>query len=192
MDTGANYRTVGCAAKRKGLDPADTAAVEALLGEIQVEMTYDEEGLQHMALNGEDVTQEIRLPEISLYASRVSAIPAVREFLLEMQREMARKYDVIMDGRDIGTVVLPQADVKIFLTASPEDRARRRYLELQQRGTPQDYDQLLAEIQERDYNDSHRSSAPLRPAADAILLDTTGNTFEQSCALLRQTIEERV
>ena len=192
VDTGAIYRTVGCAAKRKGLDPADTAAVEALLGEIQVEMTYDEEGLQHMALNGEDVTQEIRLPEISLYASRVSAIPAVREFLLEMQREMARKYDVIMDGRDIGTVVLPQADVKIFLTASPEDRARRRYLELQQRGTPQDYDQLLAEIQERDYNDSHRSSAPLRPAADAILLDTTGNTFEQSCALLRQTIEERV
>lgn len=192
VDTGAIYRTVGCAAKRKGLDPADTAAVEALLGEIQVEMTYDEEGLQHMALNGEDVTKEIRLPEISLYASRVSAIPAVREFLLEMQREMARKYDVIMDGRDIGTVVLPQADVKIFLTASPEDRARRRYLELQQRGTPQDYDQLLAEIQERDYNDSHRSSAPLRPAADAILLDTTGNTFEQSCALLRQTIEERV
>lgn len=192
VDTGAIYRTVGCAAKRKGLDPADTAAVEALLGEIQVEMTYDEEGLQHMALNGEDVTQEIRLPEISLYASRVSAIPAVRAFLLEMQREMARKYDVIMDGRDIGTVVLPQADVKIFLTASPEDRARRRYLELQQRGTPQDYDQLLAEIQERDYNDSHRSSAPLRPAADAILLDTTGNTFEQSCALLRQTIEERV
>lgn len=192
VDTGAIYRTVGCAAKRKGLDPADAAAVEALLGEIQVEMTYDEEGLQHMALNGEDVTQEIRLPEISLYASRVSAIPAVREFLLEMQREMARKYDVIMDGRDIGTVVLPQADVKIFLTASPEDRARRRYLELQQRGTPQDYDQLLAEIQERDYNDSHRSSAPLRPAADAILLDTTGNTFEQSCALLRQTIEERV
>ena len=192
VDTGAIYRTVGCAAKRKGLDPADTAAVEALLGEIQVEMTYDEEGLQHMALNGEDVTQEIRLPEISLYASRVSAIPAVRAFLLEMQREMARKYDVIMDGRDIGTVVLPQADVKIFLTASPEDRARRRYLELQQRGTPQDYYQLLAEIQERDYNDSHRSSAPLRPAADAILLDTTGNTFEQSCALLRQTIEERV
>ena len=192
VDTGAIYRTVGCAAHRKGLDPGDAAAIEALLGELQVEMTYDGEGLQHMLLNGEDVTKEIRLPEISLYASRVSAIPAVRAFLLEMQREMARKYDVIMDGRDIGTVVLPQADVKIFLTASPEDRARRRYLELQQRGTPQDYDQRLAEIRERDYNDSHRSSAPLRPAADSILLDTTDNTFAQSCALLRRTIEERL
>ena len=192
VDTGAIYRTVGCAAKRRGLDPADANAIEALLGELKVEMTYDAEGLQHMLLNGEDVTGEIRLPEISLYASRVSAIPAVRAFLLEMQREMARRYDVIMDGRDIGTVVLPQADVKIFLTASPEDRARRRYLELQERGTPQDYDQLLAETRERDYNDSHRSSSPLRPAADAVLLDTTGNTFAQSCALLRQTIEERL
>ena len=192
VDTGAIYRTVGCAAKRRGLDPADAAAIEALLGELTVEMTYDGEGLQHMLLNGEDVTAEIRLPEISMYASKVSAIPAVRAFLLEMQREMARQHDVIMDGRDIGTVVLPQADVKIFLTASPEDRARRRYLELQERGTPQDYDQLLAETRERDYNDSHRSSAPLRPAADAVLLDTTGNTFEQSCALLRRTIEERL
>ena len=192
VDTGAIYRTVGCAAKGRGLDPTDADAIEALLGELKVEMTYDAEGLQHMLLNGEDVTAEIRLPAISLYASKVSAIPAVRAFLLEMQREMARKYDVIMDGRDIGTVVLPQADVKIFLTASPEDRARRRYLELQERGTPQDYEELLAEIRERDYNDSHRSSAPLRPAADAVLLDTTGNTFEQSCALLRRTIEERL
>ena len=192
VDTGAIYRTVGCAARRRGLDGADAAAIEALLGELTVEMTYDGEGLQHMLLNGEDVTAEIRLPEISLYASKVSAIPAVRAFLLEMQREMARRYDVTMDGRDIGTVVLPQADVKIFLTASPEDRARRRYLELRERGTPQDYDQLLSEIRERDYNDSHRSSAPLRPAADAVLLDTTGNTFEESCALLRRTIEERL
>ena len=192
VDTGAIYRSVGYFAFQRGIEAGDSGAVEALLPEIHLEMVYGEDGLQHMILNGKDVTKEIRLPEISMYASKVSAIPAVRAFLLEMQREMARQHDVIMDGRDIGTVVLPQADVKIFLTASPEDRARRRYLELQERGTPQDYDQLLAETRERDYNDSHRSSAPLRPAADAVLLDTTGNTFEQSCALLRRTIEERL
>ena len=177
---------------KAGVDPKNGAAVAAELPELRGEMRYGDDSLQRMYLNGEAVNDAIRLPEVSRYASDVSAHPAVRDYLLEMQRQLARKHSVIMDGRDIGTVVLPQADVKIFLTASPEDRARRRYLELQQRGTPQDYDPLLAEIQERDYNDSHRSSAPLRPAADAILLDTTGNTFEQSCALLRQTIEERV
>ena len=192
VDTGAIYRSVGYFARQRGVDPADEAAVEALLPEIRLEMLYGEDGLQHMILNGQDVTREIRLPEISLYASRVSAIPAVRAFLLEMQLGMARTHSVIMDGRDIGTVVLPQADVKLFLTASAEDRARRRFLELEQRGTPQEYDQLLAEIKQRDYNDAHRASSPLRQAEDALLLDTTGNTFEQSLALLLKTIREKL
>lgn len=192
VDTGAIYRTVGYYAFQKDVDPKDAAAVEALLPEIHVEMTYGEDGLQHMLLNGVDVTKEIRLPQISMYASHVSAIPAVRAFLMEMQRSMARHQSVIMDGRDIGTVVLPDADIKIFLTASPEDRAQRRYLELQMRGTPQEYDQLLKEIKERDYNDSHRAAAPLRPAEDAIYLDTTGNTFERSYELLLKTIRENV
>jgi len=192
VDTGAIYRTVGYYAFEKGIDPKDSTAVEAVLGEINIEMTYGEDGLQHMLLNGKDVTKEIRLPQISMYASHVSAIPAVRAFLMDMQRSMAKNNSVIMDGRDIGTVVLPDAKIKIFLTASPEDRAQRRYLELQQRGTPQDYDSLLREIKERDYNDSHRAAAPLRPAEDAIYIDTTGNTFEQSFELLLKTIRERV
>ncbi len=192
VDTGAIYRSVGYYAYQRGIDPADGAAVEALLPEIQLEMVYREDGLQHMILNGEDVTKEIRLPEISMYASRVSAIPAVRAFLMDMQRDMARTHSVIMDGRDIGTVVLPQADVKLFLTASAEDRARRRCLELEERGTPEPYEKLLEEMQERDRNDSSRSAAPLRPAEDAVILDTTGNTFQQSFDLLLQTIKERL
>ena len=192
VDTGAIYRTVGYYAYRKGTDPGDAAAVTALLPEIRLEIRYDGEGLQHMLLNGADVTREIRLPEISMYASRVSAIPAVRDFLMETQRQLARRHSVIMDGRDIGTVVLPDADVKIFLSASPEDRAMRRFLELQQRGTPHDYGQLLSEIKERDYNDSHRAAAPLRPAEGAIVLDTTGNTFAQSFQLLLKTIKENL
>lgn len=192
VDTGAIYRSVGYYAYQRGIDPADGAAVEALLPEVQLEMVYREDGLQHMILNGEDVTKEIRLPEISMYASRVSAIPAVRAFLMDMQRDMARTHSVIMDGRDIGTVVLPQADVKLFLTASAEDRARRRCLELEERGTPEPYEKLLEEMQERDRNDSSRSAAPLRPAEDAVILDTTGNTFQQSFDLLLQTIKERL
>ena len=192
VDTGAIYRSVGYYAYQRGIDPADGAAVEALLPEIQLEMVYRDDGLQHMILNGEDVTKEIRLPEISMYASRVSAIPAVRAFLMDMQRDMARTHSVIMDGRDIGTVVLPQADVKLFLTASAEDRARRRCLELEERGTPEPYEKLLEEMQERDRNDSSRSAAPLRPAEDAVILDTTGNTFQQSFDLLLQTIKERL
>ena len=192
VDTGAIYRSVGYFAFSKGVDPSDWEAVMKLLPEISLEISYDGDGLQHMSINGRDVTREIRLPEISMYASRVSAIPAVRDFLMETQRSMARTHDVIMDGRDIGTVVLPGADVKIFLTATPEDRAMRRYLELKERGTPQDYNKLLTEIRERDYNDSHRSAAPLRPAEDAVVLDTTGNTFEQSFQLLLRTIEERL
>ena len=192
VDTGAIYRSVGYYAYQRGIDPADGAAVEELLPEVQLEMVYREDGLQHMILNGEDVTKEIRLPEISMYASRVSAIPAVRAFLMDMQRDMARTHSVIMDGRDIGTVVLPQADVKLFLTASAEDRARRRCLELEERGTPEPYEKLLEEMQERDRNDSSRSAAPLRPAEDAVILDTTGNTFQQSFDLLLQTIKERL
>lgn len=192
VDTGAIYRSVGYYAYQRGIDPADGAAVEALLPEIQLEMVYREDGLQHMILNGEDVTKEIRLPEVSMYASRVSAIPAVRAFLMDMQRDMARTHSVIMDGRDIGTVVLPQADVKLFLTASAEDRARRRCLELEERGTPEPYEKLLEEMQERDRNDASRSAAPLRPAEDAVILDTTGNTFQQSFDLLLQTIKERL
>ena len=160
VDTGAIYRSVGYFARQRGIDPADAAAVEALLPEIRLEMVYGEDGLQHMILNGQDVTKEIRLPEISMYASQVSAIPAVRAFLLEMQRDMARTHSVIMDGRDIGTVVLPEADVKLFLTASAEDRARRRFLELQERGTPEPYEKLLAEMRERDPT---TPPAPRRP-----------------------------
>ena len=192
VDTGAIYRSVGYFARQRGADPADAAALEALLPEVHLQMLYGEDGLQHMILNGQDVTGEIRLPEISMYASKVSAIPAVRAFLLEMQRDTARKHSVIMDGRDIGTVVLPNADVKIFLTASAEDRARRRFLELEERGTPEPYEKLLSEMRERDANDASRAAAPLRPAEDAVVLDTTGNTFEQSLALLLRTIKERL
>ncbi len=192
VDTGAIYRTVGYCAFSKGVDPQDTEAVVALLPEISIDMSYGDDGLQHMALNGEDVTDKIRLPEISMYASHVSAIPAVRAFLLEMQRAFARSQSVIMDGRDIGTVVLPDADVKIFLTATAEDRAQRRYDELVERGTPRPYDEVLEEIKLRDHNDSSRSAAPLKAAEDAVLVDTTGNTFEQSLLQITDIIKERV
>ena len=192
VDTGAIYRTVGYCAYSKGVDPQDTEAVVALLPEISIDMAYGEDGLQRMALNGEDVTDKIRLPQISMYASHVSAIPAVRAFLMEMQRSAARKQSVIMDGRDIGTVVLPGADVKIFLTASAEDRAQRRYDELVQRGTPKDYAELLEEIKLRDHNDSRRAAAPLKAAEDAILLDTTGNSFERSRQQIMDIIKERI
>lgn len=192
VDTGAIYRTLGYAAFSRGMDPQDAEAVTALLKTLSIRMDYDSDGLQRMYLGEEDVTDKIRLPEISMYASRVSAIPAVRAFLLEMQQDMARHRSVIMDGRDIGTVVLPQADVKIFLTATAEDRALRRYQELQRRGTPEDFEQLLAEIRQRDENDTRRAAAPLRPAEDAVILDTTGNTFEQSSEIVLKLIKERL
>lgn len=192
VDTGAIYRTVGYFAFEQGVDPQDRDAVIALLPRIRVEMGYGEDGLQRMYLNGSDVTTQIRLPQISMYASHVSAIPEVRAFLMEMQRSAARSSSVIMDGRDIGTVVLPDADVKIFLTASAEDRARRRYEELIQRGTPKDFGELLEEIRQRDHNDSTRAAAPLRPADDAVLVDTTGNTFEQSRDMILKLIREKV
>ena len=192
VDTGAIYRTIGCYARRQGVDAADTQAVIALLPQVKIEMRYDEQGLQHMLLHGEDVTREIRLPEMSLYASAVSAIPEVRSFLLEMQRDFARRSSVIMDGRDIGTVVLPHADVKIFLQADVEVRARRRERELLERGTPRPFDQVLAEMKERDYNDTHRAAAPLRPAEDAIVVDTSYLDFQQSKEKILEIIREKV
>ena len=163
----------------------------AALPKLKVELAYGEDGLQHMLLNGQDVTREIRLPEISLCASAVSAYPGVRAYLLEMQRQLARTHNVIMDGRDIGTVVLPEANVKVFLTASAEERARRRMLELEQRGTPQPFETILKDIQERDWNDTHRSAAPLRQAEDAVLLDTTELNFQESQEAILKIIRER-
>ena len=191
VDTGAMYRSVGLYVFRKGVDPKDAEAVTALLGEISVDMRYGDDGLQRMILNGEDVTKDIRLPEISMYASAVSAIPAVRAFLLEMQRSLARRNSVIMDGRDISTVVLPDAEVKIFLTAEAETRAKRRELELMERGTPEPFEKILKELQERDYNDSHRAEAPLRQAEDAVLIDTTELNFEESKDALLAVIREK-
>ena len=192
VDTGAIYRTIGCYARRQGVDAADTQAVISLLPQVKISMRYDDQGLQHMLLQNEDVTHEIRLPEMSLYASAVSAIPEVRTFVLEMQRSCARTSFVIMDGRDIGTVVLPDAQVKIFLQADVEIRARRREKELLQRGTPVRFEQVLAEMKERDYNDTHRAAAPLRPAPDAVVVDTSHLDFQQSKERLLEIIRERV
>ena len=191
VDTGAIYRTIGYYAFTHGIDPKNEAAVLATLPDIEVQMVYGEDGLQHMLLNGQDVTKEIRLPEISMYASAVSAHPEVRSFLLEMQRQFAQTNNVVMDGRDIGTVVLPDATVKVFLTATAEERARRRTLELEQRGTPQDFADVLKDIQERDYNDSHRPVAPLKQAEDAVLLDTTQLNFQQAEEALVNIIKEK-
>lgn len=192
VDTGAIYRTIGCYVKEKGVHPRDNEAVIALLPEIHIEMRYAEDGLQHMILNGKDVTTEIRQNEISQYASDVSAIPEVRTFLLEMQRQFARENSVIMDGRDIGTVVLPDAEVKVFLTAPLAERARRRFVELEQRGTPRPYEDVLREMEQRDYNDSHRAAAPLRQAEDAVLLDTGELNFDESLAALLSIIRKKV
>ena len=192
VDTGAIYRVIGVAAQRRGIEPKDEAAVVAMLPELDIGLKHGADGLQRMYLNGEDVTDTIRLPEVSMYASAVSALPPVRAYLLEMQRKFAREQSVIMDGRDIGTVVLPDAEVKIFLTASSAVRAKRRCLELEQRGTPKPYDEVLAEIEQRDYNDSHRAIAPLKQAEDAVPVDTSALDFEQSKALLLKTIREKV
>ena len=192
VDTGAIYRTIGLYVRRRGIDPKDTAAVLAALPDIRIGMDHDDDGMQRMLLNGEDVTADIRLPEISMYASAVSAIQGVRDFLMEMQRSLARERSVIMDGRDIGTVVLPDADVKIFLYADVEVRAKRRELELRQRGTPKPYEEVLREMEERDYNDTHRAAAPLRAADDAIMVDTSSMDFDASLALLLDVIRGSV
>ena len=192
VDTGAIYRTIGLYVQRRGIDPQDTAAVLAALPDIHIAMAHDGDGLQRMLLNGEDVSADIRLPEISMYASAVSAIQGVRDFLMEMQRSLARAHSVIMDGRDIGTVVLPDADVKIFLYADVEVRAKRRELELQQRGTPKPYAEVLREMEERDYNDTHRAAAPLRAADDAIMVDTSSMDFNASLERLLDVIRGSV
>lgn len=192
VDTGAIYRTVGLAVRRRDIDPEDAGAVAAILGSLTITMGYGSDGLQHMFLDGEDVTQAIRENEISAYASKVASIPAVRDFLLEMQRKTAREHSVIMDGRDIGTVVLPQADVKLYLTAAAEARAERRYRELLERGQQADFDQVLQEVIERDRRDKSRETAPLRQADDAVLADTTGLDLEGSFRLLLGLIRERL
>ncbi len=192
VDTGAIYRTVGLAALQNDIDRKDTAEIEKLLPTLSVEIAYNDKGEQRMILNGSDVSHEIRLPEISICASDVSSLPSVRKYLLDMQRSFAEKYNVIMDGRDIGTVVLPNADLKVFLTASAEARAMRRWKELQEKGIVSDFDDVLKDIQYRDHQDSSRASAPLKQAEDAILLDTTDLTFDESFAALSQIIIEKL
>lgn len=192
VDTGAIYRTVGLAAYRGGIDRRDASAVEALLPQLEIAMRYTDAGEQHMYLNGEDVTALIREPEISICASDVAALPAVRAFLMELQRRMARENSVIMDGRDIGTVVLPDAEVKIFLTASAEARARRRLLELEQKGMKQSFDEVLRDIEYRDEQDSHRAAAPLKKAEDAIVVDTSELNFDESLELVVKIIRQKL
>lgn len=189
VDTGAMYRAIGLYALRQGRNPADSGAVEALLPEISLKLAVVD-GAQHIFLNGEDVSAAIRTEEAGMAASAVAVHPAVRAFLLEQQRGLARTQNVLMDGRDIGTVVLPNATVKIFLTASAEARARRRWKELQEKGQTKPYAAVLEDIRARDYQDSHRSAAPLRQAEDAVLLDTSELDFEQSVAAMKAIIEK--
>ena len=192
VDTGAMYRTIGLFVQRNGVGSKDTENVVKLLPQISIEMKYDETGTQRMILNGEDVSDDIRLPQISIYASDVSAMPAVRAYLLEMQRSMAKTYDVIMDGRDIGTVVLPEAGLKIFLSADAEDRAARRFAELHERGVATTYVEVLKDINYRDENDSKRAAAPLKPADDSVIVDTTGNTLNDSFKLISDLVRKHL
>lgn len=191
VDTGAMYRAVGLYALRAGADPADPAAVDPLLPGIRLRLAVLD-GEQHIYLNGEDVSALIRTEAVGMAASAVGANPAVRAFLLGLQRDMARTGNVLMDGRDIGTVILPDATVKIFLTASPEARARRRWLEYQAAGRPDRYEDVLADVKRRDQQDSGRAAAPLRRAEDAVLLDTSAMDLAQSLAAMKQIIKERV
>ena len=190
VDTGAIYRTVGLAAARAGVHPRDEEGVKSLLPGLSIRFDYGPDGAQRMFLGQEDVSREIRRPEISMYASAVSAIPAVRAFLLDMQRDMAKTSSVVMDGRDIGTVVLPDAGLKIFLTASVEARAARRMAELAARGDPSTLEEVTADMIRRDEDDSTRAAAPLRAADDAVYVDTTAMTLEESidrvCALVAE------
>lgn len=192
VDTGALYRTIGLAATRKGVEPKPSAEVEQLLSEITVDLTFNEKGEQIVLLDGEDVSGLIRTPEASMMASKISAVPSVRTYLLDLQRNMAKSHNVIMDGRDIGTVVLPDAKVKIFLTASPEARAQRRYKELCEKGMDVKYDDILNDVITRDYNDSHRETAPLKPAEGCVMVDTTALDFEQSVEKIISVIKENI
>ncbi len=191
VDTGALYRAVGVNALRKNIDTKDKAAVAASIEGISVDLVF-ENGEQKVLLNGEDVSVEIRTPPASMAASDVSAVPEVRAFLFDLQRDIASRNNCIMDGRDIGTVVLPDAQVKIFLTASAEERAQRRFKELQAKGSTVSYQAVLDELIERDYNDSHREIAPLKPAEDSVLLDTTGISLEGQVEKIINIIKEKV
>ena len=191
VDTGALYRAIGLYTLRKGVGIRDTENIIALLPEITVDIRYVGEE-QHVFLNGEDVNGLIRTEEVSMAASAVSAVPEVRTFLLETQRGLARRYSVVMDGRDIGTVILPEAECKIFLTASPEVRAKRRYDQLLEKGQEADYEAVLADLIRRDYDDSHREVAPLKLAEDGIELDTSDLTLEEAIALAVDTVTSRL
>lgn len=192
VDTGALYRSIGLFTQRNGVSKDDTQGIIALLEKLEVKLAFNDQGEQIVLLNGEDVSSLIRTPEISMYASAVSAIPEVRAFLLDLQRNMAKTNNVIMDGRDIGTVILPDAKVKIFLSASAEDRARRRYEELIEKGENVTYEEVLRDAKERDYQDSHRAAAPLKPADDAIMVDTTGQTRDESVAYLIKIMKDNM
>lgn len=191
VDTGALYRAIGVNALQTGIDTKNKAAVAESLDKVKVDIVF-ENGEQTVLLNGKDVSKEIRTPAASMAASDVSAVPQVREFLFDLQKNIAKKNNCIMDGRDIGTVVLPNAKIKIFLTASPEARAERRYKELVEKGTKVEYKDVLEELIQRDYNDSHREIAPLKPAQDSVLLDTTGMSLEQSIEAILKIIKEKM
>ena len=190
VDTGALYRTVGVAAMKRDIATKDKEKVAAMLPDIKVNIAFAADG-QHVYLDGEDVSAEIRYPEASMAASNVSAIPEVRAYLFDLQRDIAKNNDCIMDGRDIGSVILPGAPLKIFLTSSPEERARRRFEELKQKGTPVDYNELLQEIIQRDYNDSHREIAPLKPCEDSVYVDSSDMTLEQVVELICKLVSEK-
>ena len=191
VDTGALYRCVGLYALRNNASSRDVREVTALLPEIELLMQYDAEGIQRMYLCGEDVTDDIRLPDVSKYASDVSAMPPVRDFLLSLQRDMIGKYDVIMDGRDIGTVIMPGAGLKVFLTADLEVRAKRRYLELLEKDRAIEYSSVLQDMITRDKNDSERATAPLRASEDSIILDTTELNLNESLNALCNLINAK-
>ena len=192
VDTGAIYRTVGYFMDLWGVSPKDVDGIRRYIDELTVDITYDAEGKQHMIMNGMDVTDDIRTPQVSMLASAVSAHKIVRDTMLDMQRDMARKYNVVMDGRDIGTVVLPRADVKIFLTASPEVRARRRCREMLDKEEKADFDQVLKQILRRDDQDSHRAVAPLKQAEDAVLLDSSELDIDQVVETMKAIVREKI
>ncbi len=191
VDTGALYRAIGLYMIKKGADLKNADAIVEKLDEVKVELKYVNDE-QRVLLCGDDVSEDIRKPEVSMAASDVSAVPAVRDFLLGLQRKMANENNVIMDGRDIGTVVLPNAEIKLFLTASAEERAMRRYKELIEKGKDVEYETVYKELCERDYQDSHREIAPLRPADDATVIDTTGNDLEKSVQVLMDFISPKL
>lgn len=192
VDTGAIYRTAAYFMDLLGISPKDVDGVERYIDELNIDIFYDETGLQHMLMNNIDVTDDIRTPDISQKASLISAHAVVREMLLDMQRDVAKENNVVMDGRDIGTVVLPKADVKIFLTASAEVRARRRFEEMKARGSHDSYEKVLKDLQQRDYQDTHREIAPLKMARDSIKLDTSELDIDGVVATIRDIVRQKV